>query len=128
MAWVPDQQKNSIDLTEGETQLISYQGNRVWMTRVSNLQKQQLTMLSSLVHQDTGCDVSQETCFVQSETDRQGILLLYLKEKPDVLSKNQEWFGGFLNPATNAVYDLLGRGYLSNPTDSPKTVFFKQGK
>jgi len=50
-------------------------------------------------------------CVVAAQTDRSGIEIRYTRERPPQLHHSVPWLGGFVNPTTGAVFDLLGRPY-----------------
>jgi hypothetical protein len=126
MIWTPFQEKRHFsDIAESSTQLINFQGKRVWATRLSKKQRKNLNALSS-IYQEKACDIGLDVCLVDSETQRQGIIIRFLENRPATLKSDQEWFSGFINPDTGAVYDLIGRGYTSNPSNAPKSIYFEQ--
>jgi len=121
--WSPDfDLANEIsEVTAGETRLVSLKGKRFWVTRFSEEQKEQMAKLEGLVHQDTVCRES-EFCIVNIETSRLGVIIRYSSEKPTQLASTYAWFGGFVNPDDGAVYDLMGRGYLTNSLGTATTI------
>ncbi|HSH42734.1 MAG TPA: hypothetical protein VK973_11485 [Arenicellales bacterium] len=48
-----------------------------------------------------------------AETDRSGVLLRYLRERPDRLDPAMPWHGGFVDPGSGALFDSAGRRYRS---------------
>jgi len=101
----------------GETVLLRVNRELVWVTRLNLQQKDSLKNLNAttIQHQTEGvlrCTISQEYCAIDASTKEQGIQLRYTKEPPSQLPAKNIWVGGFVNPSTGAVYDLLGRAYL----------------
>ena len=126
IVWTPSLEKRHFsDIAESTTQLVSFQGQRVWATRLSKIQKQKLKNMDS-VYQEQTCDLELDICLVSSETQRQGVIIRFIDNKPGTLKSDDEWLSGFINPATSATYDLLGRGYVSNPSNAPKSIYFEQ--
>jgi len=121
--WTPafDLANEISEVTVGETKLVSLKGKRFWVTRFSQEQKQQMDKLKGLVHQDTVCSES-EFCLVKIDTSRLGVIIRYTIDKPAQLVTPNPWFGGFVNPANGAVYDLKGRGYVTNSLGVPMTI------
>ena len=111
LAWSPDtSEKKSSELNTGSTKLIRQDGQRLWATRLSEIQRQELVKLTPFVTTGNGC-APEGICFVQPETSQQGVIIIYIEKKPDVLVSETPWIGGFINPVNGAVYDLLGRLY-----------------
>lgn len=106
---------------ESDTRLVSLKGKRYWVTKLSKNQRKQMDDVDTYVHQVTVCDES-DFCLIDSSTLRQGVIIRFALEKPQQLNLEQEWFGGFINPANGAVYDLKGRGYLTNSQQASKTI------
>lgn len=46
-------------------------------------------------------------------TDRPGILVQYVRERPRRLGRGAPWHGGFVDPGGDAVFDIAGRRYRS---------------
>ena len=101
----------------GETALFRVNNDIVWVTRLSSIQKDSLKKLNRITvqHKTEGgaqCVILQEYCAINAATKEQGIQLRYTKAPPSQLPAKNIWVGGFVNPSTGAVYDLLGRAYL----------------
>lgn len=112
IAWSPHEiETNTAEIELGSTKLIHQSGQRLWVSRLTDLQRQNLSSLSNEVFLEGGCVIKDELCLIDSATDQQGIIMIYLENKPDVLTDKTPWFGGFINPRNGAIYDLLGRLY-----------------
>jgi len=49
-----------------------------------------------------------------------GIDIVYLANAPSQLPKGAIWHGGFIDPATDAVFDFMGRTYKNVETDDQR--------
>ena len=115
LAWSPNTiDENTSQLELGITTLIRQSGQRFWVTRLDQLQRQKLQIIAQFVFNEGGCQLQEQVCFVKSKTTKQGVLIVYVSEKPDILVTEVAWQGGFINPNNGAVYDLLGRLYRSS--------------
>lgn len=100
------------DVVVGETALRRQQGVRLWVTRLSDLQRQQAQQLDGLVkHPNVGCRPQTDVCVIKSTTSRSGIDIAFTERLPAQLKGGTPWFGGFVDPTTGAVFDRLGRAY-----------------
>lgn len=100
------------DVVIGQTALRRNQHQRVWVTRLSDIQRQQLKQLDEFVKQpDAGCHVQMIVCVVKASTSRDGIDVAFSERAPAQLSGQVLWFGGYVDPTTGAVFDRLGRAY-----------------
>ncbi len=100
------------DVELGETAMRRLLGQRVWATRLTPLLRRQLKELESSIDSSSqGCLAEQVLCVVAAQTDRSGIEIRYTRERPPQLHHSVPWLGGFVNPTTGAVFDLLGRPY-----------------
>lgn len=122
--WSPatDQETAYATLTTGETRMQRNQQQRYWVTKLSVQQHEQLLQLTRVVHQNVGCDSDSEFCAISAKAQRSGVLIQFVLQKPTQLPIDTVWFGGFVDPSTGGVYDLLGRGYLSNPRNALKEL------
>lgn len=84
----------------------------VWVTRLSEEQRLQLGAMAKQVVNLDGCQMS--LCILNAHTERQGIDLIFSRERPPQVAVGTPWLGGFVNPTNGAVYDLLGRAYWQN--------------
>lgn len=108
----------------GESQLHRVNKRITWVTYLSDIQKNDLrTLTDAQVQLDQACDDSQQYCILLAETDRLGIQLQFTNTPPPQLPIELPWYGGFVNPATGAVYDLLGRAYVFQGEVEPLVVF-----
>jgi len=104
-------------VVSGETALRRYSGQRVWITRLSPLLKQQSKELETLVDvHDEACSISYSVCVFAARTSIDGIEVVFSANKPAQLRADQIWYGGFVDPTSGAVFDRLGRAYLVNKT------------
>ena len=101
------------DVEIGETTLRRYQGKRVWVTRLSPQLVQALQSIDSLVvDKAIGCDPQQTLCAVMANTKTDAIEIRYSAKRPANVSRSTPWAGGFIDPTTGAIFDVLGRAYL----------------
>ena len=118
LMWSPNEiNKPGAYLELGVTDLVHHQGQRLWVTKFSEEQKAILQTITSFVADSNGCQLQQEICWIQSETERQGVVIRFIKNKPEALSNETPWVGGFINPLNGAVYDLSGRYYRESTRD-----------
>lgn len=98
------------DILSGHTQLSRVNGERLWISNINQAQLTQLLAMSdNRVYRNTGCQAKLGLCAVRARTSKQGIEIRYIAEKPFYLPPAHELAGGFVNPTTGLVYDLLGR-------------------
>lgn len=96
----------------GQTALRRLAKQRVWVTRLDELQRRQAGQLSGLVvDAQAGCSPSSQLCVIKAQSSRSGIDLVYLREAPEQLPSDIVWHGGFVDPASGGVFDFLGRAY-----------------
>lgn len=111
VVWSPNKtKKKSSQLHVGSTTLIRQEGQRLWATRLSDKQREELADLNPFVFTGNGCG-KEEICLIQSATSQQGVIVIYIDNKPDALTPETKWLGGFIDPSNGAIYDLLGRLY-----------------
>lgn len=123
-----DAQDLKLSIAEGETQFIKLNKQRHWITHLSKKQKTQLQSLAPFVYplkpNAIGpCSLSASLCPIKMATDQTGIELRYSEKAPGFLKPDIPWYGGFVNPSNQAVYDLIGRGYRINIETSKKNLF-----
>jgi len=132
LIWSPNSIDNRLDLSAvqlslGTSDIFQFSGKRVWLTRFSEKQHEQLRNMNEFVYQEGGCDLGEintekeSYCMLQVETQIQGVIIRYISERPHSLSKDTPWVGGFINPADGAIYDLSGRLYKQILIDSENT-------
>ena len=123
MAWSPhgiDEDISKLEL--GITTMIRYSGQRSWVTRLDQQQRQKLQKNNQFVHAEGGCEIKQPLCFIKAETTKQGVLFVYVNTKPDILPIETVWLGWFINPNNGAVYDLLGRLYRGSVKENDDQI------
>jgi hypothetical protein len=122
----PDKQFANVG--EGQSRLIRLRGERAWLTRLTNTQRAQLSILSEeLSNPDAACKTTAKLCAVFSATSQSGINLSFSATAPPQLPSTVVWFGGFVDPTTGATFDLLGRAYklgLGTDTQQPRVAEF----
>lgn len=89
------------DIAVGDTVIRNIAGERLW---VSHLSAQQQLALGA----NNPC-ATRTFCALLVTTQQAGIDLVFVKYRPDLLTTNEPWFGGFVDPYNGAVYDLAGR-------------------
>lgn len=119
-----DEQELAIfdNINNSETVFRLYKGQRVWITRVSEAQRDQFVNLNTHVAATGGCLISADFCVLAANTDRAGINLSFVKSEPPQLPSDIPWVGGFVNPASGAVFDLWGRAYRFSAVASLKVI------
>ena len=110
----------------GTTEVIHYHGKKVWATRFSQNQLANLSVTDDYVFQQGGCYITEKSlidyCLVITQTQQQGVVIRYIKEKPNNLSADIPWNGGYINPVNGAVYHLLGRLYKQVASEQVDTA------
>lgn len=117
LLWSPNLSKEEAykDFSEGETRLVRNQQQRYWVTKISERQRQQFLQLGQFVHSNNEvCYRESSICEIDARSQRSGVLIQFVIQRPAQLPSNNLWFGGYIDPASGAVYDIFGRGYLSN--------------
>lgn len=115
VVWSPHEiDDNTLTLELGATTMLRESGQRLWVTRLNEQQRNQLAAMVQFVFTDGGCSAEQRFCRINSATAQQGIMIVYVDKKPDTLSAEATWLGSFINPTNGAVYDLLGRLYRTH--------------
>lgn len=100
-------------LSKGATSRYRVKGERIWISRFSDTQLNQLEGLTLFVdNQGPKCG-SLEYCAFKIATSLGGAELVYTENPPMQLSASANWIGGYVNPENGAVYDLRGRAYLN---------------
>ena len=104
--------KQFASVAQGQSRLLRLRGERAWLTRLNDVQRDQLSLLDEeLSNPDAGCKITVELCAVFSATSQSGINLSFSTTAPPQLPSTFGWFGGFVDPTTGATFDLLGRAY-----------------
>jgi hypothetical protein len=113
---------------EGQSRLLRLRGERAWLTRLSDTQRAQLSLLGEeLSRPDAACKITAKLCAVFSETSQSGINLSFSAAAPPQLPSRFAWYGGFVDPTTGATFDLLGRAYklgLETDQQQPRVAEF----
>jgi len=100
------------NLHPGQSKLHRYQRQMVWVTFLNQHLRAGLSELAPyVINPEVGCDVAQAYCVVAASTSIDSIYLQYTRQEPQQLPSNTPWIGGFVDPTSGAVYDLLGRAY-----------------
>lgn len=100
------------DVETGETALRRIDGDRVWVTRLSALQRSQAVELATVVADpNSGCKAIVVVCALHTNTQQAGIEIAFSVKAPPQLPATTPWYGGFIDPTSGAVYDRLGRAY-----------------
>ncbi len=98
----------------GQTALRRLGRQRVWVTRLSASQVRQADELSSFViDPQSGCAPSTSLCVIAAQSSRPGIEIVYSHTIPDKLASNIPWYGGYVDPVSGGIFDVLGRAYNS---------------
>ncbi|MBT8115218.1 MAG: hypothetical protein KJP04_07545, partial [Arenicella sp.] len=113
---VPGPQADLTDYSElgvGQTALRRVDGKRVWVTRLSQSQRDKLAAFdSAMVVQTGGCRLATQICAISTDTGRTGVELRFVMDAPVSLQSGLPWAGGFVNPDSGMIYDLVGRAYV----------------
>lgn len=97
------------NLPLGATELRRLNGQRVWVTRLSDQQQRFLG--------EAHACAARTYCVILAATERPGVELVFVSERPLQLPTNVAWNGGFVNPSNGSVYDFGGRSILGEGTD-----------
>lgn len=109
------------DVAIGQTALRRNERQRVWVTRLSDVQRLQAKQLNTLVKDPTsGCNVQVIVCALNANTSRSGIELAFSERHPAQLKGGVLWFGGYVDPTTGGVFDRLGRSYKDVRSDDQR--------
>jgi len=105
-------QVTAIEMPLGQTELKKVSGRLLWITRLSNAQRQVLLSMDQyLVDPEGGCSVQREFCAIRAASSQAGINLSFSENAPPQVPAQMPWTGGFVDPVTGAAFDLLGRNY-----------------
>ncbi len=105
------------DVVIGQTAARRLGNQRVWVTRLSDEQRQQAKQLDNfLIDPMAGCDSLKDLCVLAAASNRAGIDITFTTNPPIQLSSKSVWFGGFVDPTTGEVFDRLGRAYKEKST------------
>jgi len=105
----------------GQTVLRRVNGHRVWVSRLSAHQQTVLNLNNPyLVDQISSCG-DLEVCVLLASAARHGLDIVFSKKEPPQLPSKVVWNGGFVDPTSGAVFDLMGRPYrLDKPSDTQR--------
>lgn len=119
---------NVIDLggiRPGTARLEAWNGEPVWALSRSEDQLNALAGLSDYVRTpppggpspvgNLQRSVKRRYGIYLARTARAGILVQYTRDRPKSLPPDVPWFGGFVDPATGAAFDVAGRPYRATP-------------
>ena len=103
------------DVAVGTTVLQRLKNQRVWVVHLSSKQRSQIGLIDQFVGEpEAGCDLNKVFCLLDAMTNRDGVYLQFTLKEPPQLPVDTPWFGGFVDPASGAIYDLIGRAYQQN--------------
>ena len=105
----------------GQTALRREGQERFWATRLNKFQRRQVSEISPwVIDAESGCQPDVVLCVVSALSQRNGIDIVYSTNAPSQLPKGFIWHGGFIDPATGAVFDFMGRAYKNIETDDQR--------
>ncbi|MEM7358020.1 MAG: hypothetical protein AAF431_02865 [Pseudomonadota bacterium] len=120
------QQSSSVefdDIAPGQTVGRRINGQAAWISRISGQQRQDLISLQPyLLDPTSGCPVSVPVCALSASGARDGIQISYSKKAPPQLPRDAAWYGGFVDPASGTIFDLLGRAYRLGRESDQQTM------
>lgn len=108
------------NIAPGETAMRRVNGHATWITRVDATLLAQMREVPT-VASATACPLQTGLCFLNARTAVSGILFSYTDAAPPQLASSIAWFGGYVDPTNGAVFDRLGRTYLS-AKQAPETL------
>lgn len=111
------------NIAPGHTVMSRINQQRAWVTVLSDAQRRQLEQFDDAAVVTThGCQITEAICVILAATARAGIELRFVDDVPAALPEGLPWAGGFVNPDTGAVYDLIGRAYAFQGEVNPLRV------
>lgn len=107
------QQSLSLEqLPVGQTVLRRVDGRRLWITRLSDQQSRAAVLNNPfLIEPQSGCQAQQAICALSATAVKHSVDIVFSQKAPPQLPDQASWAGGFVDPTTGAVFDLLGRAY-----------------
>jgi len=103
----------------GRAVLKRFKNEPVWVLNLSSKQISQTQQLDQFViDPGTGCELNKVYCILVATTNRDGVYLQYTLKEPPQLLVGTPWYGGFVDPASGQIYDLIGRSYQQNKQQS----------
>lgn len=107
----PQSNANFDSVQIGQTALRRVKRHRLWVTRLTTQHIRQFNELSDYVEKpSSGCNPSIPLCVIKAQASN-GLDLVYSSAAPPQLSNDIPWYGGFIDPVSNGVFDLFGRAY-----------------
>ena len=106
----------------GQPVLRRVDGRRLWITRLSDQQSRDAAFNNPLLMDSkTGCQPQQAICALSATAAKHSVDIVFSQTAPPQLPDEANWVGGFVDPTTGAVFDLLGRAYrLGSDSDGQK--------
>lgn len=102
----------------GTASLEQKKGVYYWLNNYSDTQRSMRAQIDKwVVVANAGCAggaAESSICALSAETGKQGVRIIYRKERPPLMKRNIPWQGGYINPVNGAIYDLFGRAYKSS--------------
>jgi hypothetical protein len=96
----------------GTTAMRRHSSTRVWVTRLDNTQRKILKEITHHVRDPQGgCSASTPVCVLLAQSVYAGLDLSYTLKAPPQIPESVPWVGGFVDPSSGSVFDLLGRSY-----------------
>lgn len=111
-------------LSAGESTLRRYNRGVVWVTHITPIiAKNTATLTPYLLAPESGCypalsDEINTYCVLDATTNASGIYMQFSQSPPPQLPSTIPWYGGFVDPSNGNTFDLLGRAYKLNKTNS----------
>lgn len=107
----------------GSVVLQRFKNQQVWIVHLSSKQRTQTKLLNQFVVEPAvGCDLNKVYCVLAAASSRDGVYLQYTLQEPPKLLVGTPWFGGFVDPASGTIYDLVGRTYKQNKDKSVVSI------
>ena len=104
---------NVEQLPLGQPTLQLVDGRRLWITRLSDQQSRDAALNKPFLIDDSqsGCSPQQAICALSATAAKHSVDIVFSRTAPPQLSDQVNWRGGFVDPTTGGVFDLLGRPY-----------------
>ena len=107
------------NIAVGDVVLKRFKNQPVWIVHASTEQRAQTKLINKhVIEPVSGCDLNEVYCLLAAKTNHDGVYLHYILEEPPQLVIGTPWFGGFVDPTSGAIYDLIGRAYQQNEDQS----------
>lgn len=108
-------------MAPGSADLTGWDGKPVWVVSRTRRQQRQLNALADYVVEpdddgnpaldNPGRSLQPAFGIYLAQTSRPGVLIQYTRDRPPGLDAAVPWFGGFVDPASGACFDVAGRRY-----------------